>query len=79
MGDSPAKYDNANMRKIDNTGEQATLDLDDDAMNFASENESNVRKAKKKKPKKKITTVEILPPTARDKQTAEAYGGQAVG
>jgi hypothetical protein len=32
-----------------------------------------------KKKKKKITTVEVLAPTNRDKNMAGAYGGQAVG
>jgi len=36
------------------------------------------QRAQKKK-KKKITTVEVLAPTARDKNMAGAYGGQAVG
>lgn len=35
------------------------------------------RKAKKKKPK--VSTVEILQPTGREKNMAGAYGGQAVG
>jgi hypothetical protein len=82
MGDSPGRYDKLNIRSEDNNnGKMATIDLDDEAMNFASGNESGPSKGfKKKKPKKsKMTTVEILPPTARDKQTANAYGGQAVG
>lgn len=37
----------------------------------------NKSKSKKKKPK--ISTVQILQPTGRDKNMAGAYGGQAVG
>jgi len=35
------------------------------------------RKPKKKKPK--LTTIEFLQPTTREKSMAGAYGGQAVG
>lgn len=38
---------------------------------------SKKRKGKKKKPK--VSTVEILQPTGREKNMAGAYGGQAVG
>lgn len=79
MEDSPAKYDRTNQRPVNNTQEQDTIDFDDEGQHYApiaSENESAVRKDKKvKKPKKKITTVEVLQPTQRDKQTAGAYGG----
>jgi hypothetical protein len=72
MGDSPGRYDKMNMRSEDNNkngGKMATIDLDDEAMHFASGNEGGPSKGlKPKKTKKsKMTTVEILPPTARDK------------
>lgn len=86
MEDSPAKYDSANQRVIDNTDEAATIDFDEDAQeHFAalqSETESalrNNKKVKKSKKKQKNTTVDILRPTSREKQTAGAYGGQAAG
>lgn len=34
---------------------------------------------KKKKKKPKMSTIEVLPPTQREKVMAGAYGGQAVG
>lgn len=42
------------------------------------DNSGNAQKLNKKK-KKKVTTVEVLAPTSRDKNMAGAYGGQAVG
>jgi hypothetical protein len=46
------------------------------------ENESRIPqiKRRRKKPKKpKLTTIELLEPTKRDKNMADAYGGMAKG
>lgn len=54
------------------------------AANTGSENENedgqdpNAPKKRRKK-KNKVTTVEVLQPTGREKNMAGAYGGQAVG
>jgi hypothetical protein len=36
-------------------------------------------RSKSKKRKAKLTTVEVLAPTQRERSMADAYGGQAVG
>jgi len=36
-------------------------------------------RSKNRKRKAKMTTVEVLPPTQRERSMADAYGGQAVG
>lgn len=88
MEDTPANYNQANQR-FDGVGQDqdpGSMDDDDDdygmhhAANTGSDmetdpNDPNARKGKKKKRKPKVTTVEVLQPTGREKNMAGAYGG----
>lgn len=90
MGDTPANYNMANQR-FDNDGEDEPIDEDEGGEHMAPSNYGDEqddvgsqvqqrkikRKPKKKKPK--LTTIEFLQPTTREKSMAGAYGGQAVG
>lgn len=92
MGDTPANYNDQNQRYHD---EQEPIDEegDDDADHlgndeYGDENEDEQHdpevakkkiKKKKKAKKPKLSTIEFLQPTGREKDMAGAYGGQAVG
>jgi hypothetical protein len=90
MGDTPANYNMANQR-FDNDGDDEPIDEDEGGEHMApsdyGDEQDDVgsqvqqrkikRKPKKKKPK--LTTIEFLQPTTREKSMAGAYGGQAVG
>lgn len=86
MEDTPANYNVANQRfdgnnTKDQTATQDMVDEEDDdeygahmAPDDDDFNQGQNRKRKGKK-KKKVTTVSVLPPTAREKNMAGAYGG----
>lgn len=46
---------------------------------YQHESYAKKRRSKKKKLETKMTTVEVLQPTEREKSMAGAYGGQAIG
>ena len=58
---------------MEHEGRDSALEGHDSVM----DGKGQKKKSKKKKPK--VTTVEVLQPTGRDKSMAGAYGGQAVG
>jgi hypothetical protein len=95
MGDTPANYNDINQRYDDNgdnigdnIGEPIPEDDEDEGgehLAMASDSDGNeqvaARKIKKKPKKKKakLSTIEFLQPTGREKNMAGAYGGQAIG
>lgn len=91
MEDTPANYNDANQRYDDggdNMGEPIPEDDEDEGgehMAMESDDYGNEevaeRKIKKKlkKRKPKLSTIEFLQPTGREKNMAGAYGGQAIG
>ncbi len=78
MDDMPANYENINGRF--GNGEQ-TDEQEEFLNNDLQSNGAPTTQTKKKNKKKgsKVTKIEILQPTVRDKNLAGAYGGEAVG
>lgn len=94
MEDTPANYDAQNQRPPRDLPHDDEIPEDDEGGEHAGpqseyddevddQDEPNVAPKKiKKKPKKKkpkLSTIEFLQPTGREKSMAGAYGGQAIG
>jgi hypothetical protein len=93
MGDTPANYNDINQRfePTSDQGEPIEEGDEDDggehmgpssAEEDGNDDDDVPKKRIKKKPKKKkpkLSTIEFLQPTGREKDMAGAYGGAAIG
>lgn len=90
MEDTPANYNMANQR-FDSDGNNDPIPEDDEQAehmapsDFSEQEDPTIliqkkhQKPKKKKKKPKLSTIEFLEPTNREKNMAGAYGGMARG